>query len=388
MTLKKITALTFLFALLFVFTIDAQNLDWNITGAGARAAGFGGAFIGVADDATAVVWNPAGLTSLMRPEASLVSRFVSDKYEFKLGNRTESESQSHFVLNFLSGAYPLMDGRLVIATAFQRQLDFYYYDEDDEGKYEQTGGADTFTPGIGFRFVPFFSAGLSSNIWLGDAEYKYTDKEDSFNDFEEDYSFSGFNFVFGALVDFSYLKNPIPIKVGASVRTPFDLEWKSSFSYSEATTTFTIEMPLMLGFGASCRIGENLTLAADYEIRAYGDSKLKIDDLDLEFPLSESQDDLNQLRVGAEYLIISDFAVIPIRAGFQTVPTIYANYDDSDNVEDQVIGSGFSVGSGLIFEKFALDVTFSTTGYEQKWGSLETDKISSNIITLSGIVYF
>lgn len=383
----KISTLTFLFVLLTVFTINAQNLDWNITGAGARAAGFGGAFIGVADDATAVVWNPAGLTSLVRPEASLVSRFVSDNYEFKFDNRTESESQSHFVLNFLSGAYPLMDGRLVMAAAFQRQLDFYYYDEDEYEKEEAIGGADTFTPGIGIRFVPFFSAGLSSNIWLGSAEYKYTDKEDSFYDFEVEYSFSGLNFVLGALADFSYLKNPIPIKVGASIRTPFDLEWKASFNYTEETTTVAIEMPLMLGFGASYRIGENLTLAADYEIRAYGDSKFIFEGEEVGY-LSESQEDLNQLRIGAEYLIISDFAVIPIRAGFQTVPTIFANYDDYDNVEDQVKGTGFSVGSGLIFEKFALDVTFSTTGYEQKWSSFETDKISSNIITLSGILYF
>jgi len=50
----------------------AQNINWNLTGAGARAAGFGGAFIGVADDATAISWNPAGLTQLIDPEASAV----------------------------------------------------------------------------------------------------------------------------------------------------------------------------------------------------------------------------------------------------------------------------------------------------------------------------
>ena len=47
--------------------------DWNFTGVGARAAGMGGAFIGVADDATAVIWNPGGLTQLYRPEASIVT---------------------------------------------------------------------------------------------------------------------------------------------------------------------------------------------------------------------------------------------------------------------------------------------------------------------------
>jgi len=41
-------------------------------GSGARALGMGGAFIAVADDASAASWNPAGLAILQRPEASFV----------------------------------------------------------------------------------------------------------------------------------------------------------------------------------------------------------------------------------------------------------------------------------------------------------------------------
>ena len=63
-----------------VIGLNAQNVNFNLTGAGARAAGMGGAFIGVADDATAIVWNPAGLTQLHHPEASVVTRFINDTY--------------------------------------------------------------------------------------------------------------------------------------------------------------------------------------------------------------------------------------------------------------------------------------------------------------------
>ncbi len=68
-----------LFAVSFVFA-NAFALDLNISGAGARAKGMGGAFIGVADDATAVSWNPAGLAQLDRPEASAVGLFNISKY--------------------------------------------------------------------------------------------------------------------------------------------------------------------------------------------------------------------------------------------------------------------------------------------------------------------
>lgn len=44
----------------------------NPVGSGARALGMGQAFIGIADDATAASWNPAGLIQLERPEISVV----------------------------------------------------------------------------------------------------------------------------------------------------------------------------------------------------------------------------------------------------------------------------------------------------------------------------
>lgn len=109
-----------------------QQLDFNITGAGARAEGFGGAFIGVADDATAIAWNPAGLAQLINPEASVVARIVGDSWEgisYETPDFDWNQNQSHFVLNFWSVAYPvdLGDKRAVLAAAYQRQLDFYFF---------------------------------------------------------------------------------------------------------------------------------------------------------------------------------------------------------------------------------------------------------------------
>jgi hypothetical protein len=47
----------------------------NPVGSGARALGMGGAFIAVADDATAASWNPGGLIQLETPEVSVVGAF-------------------------------------------------------------------------------------------------------------------------------------------------------------------------------------------------------------------------------------------------------------------------------------------------------------------------
>jgi len=44
------------------------TLEWNFSTPGARANGMGRSFIGLADDATAAITNPAGLVSLTRPQ--------------------------------------------------------------------------------------------------------------------------------------------------------------------------------------------------------------------------------------------------------------------------------------------------------------------------------
>ena len=60
--------------------------NFNFIGAGARARGMGGAFIGVADDATATSWNPGGLAKLEKPEASLVGLFETYSRVNDFGN--------------------------------------------------------------------------------------------------------------------------------------------------------------------------------------------------------------------------------------------------------------------------------------------------------------
>ncbi len=384
--MKKIAIFpAILTVLIYVVCLNAQNLDWNITGAGARAGGLGGAFIGVADDATAVVWNPSGLAYLERPEASIVTKFLHDSYKVDITDRYSSdESQSHFVLNFLSGAYPFeLAGRKVVAAlAFQKQLDFFSYNDSEFTKQEISGGANTLTPGIGVQITPLISAGLSTNIWMGKAKQEYTDKNFPEYSYDTESSFSGFNFVLGAMADLSNLQNSLPLKIGASVRTPFELDKE------EDGNNATIEIPFMFGIGASYRLGEFLTFALDLETRAYGNSKIKPEGAQ-DFNVSPSEKNLNQLRAGAEYLLVTDFAVLPLRIGIQTVPTVYANYDNSNQPEDQVKGFGFAIGSGLIMERYALDITYTHSGFEQKNDAASlTVNHGSNIINLSGILYF
>jgi hypothetical protein len=75
---------------LSVFIPDA-NATYGDTYVGGRAAGFGGAFSAVADDVTAVYYNPAGLGFMTKPE------FVADFSRLLTGLDDKSDLSSKFI---------------------------------------------------------------------------------------------------------------------------------------------------------------------------------------------------------------------------------------------------------------------------------------------------
>src|SRR5919198_5041141 len=67
------------------------GFQFNFNNPGARALGMGGAFLAVADDATAVVTNPAGLPTLQRPEMSAEVKFTKFTNTIRAFTNTQQE---------------------------------------------------------------------------------------------------------------------------------------------------------------------------------------------------------------------------------------------------------------------------------------------------------
>ena len=65
---------------------SSARFSLDLSNPGARSLGMGGAFSGLADDATAAYANPAGLTVLTRPEISLEGRLWSQQVPFALNS--------------------------------------------------------------------------------------------------------------------------------------------------------------------------------------------------------------------------------------------------------------------------------------------------------------
>src|SRR5688572_11660179 len=112
-------------ALLVIFLalpLGAQNVDiealsglqFNFGNPGARSLGMGGAFLGLADDASAAEANPAGLTILRKPEFSIEARNYEENQIFTTSGtfpevgRTAFKNHSDRVqVSFASAVIPI-----------------------------------------------------------------------------------------------------------------------------------------------------------------------------------------------------------------------------------------------------------------------------------------
>ena len=114
-----------------------STLQFSFSNPGARSLGLGGAFVALADDATAAFANPAGLIQLTRPEVSLEGRYWEYSTPYAVGGRTSGEATgigldgpirgavSEFdtsAVSFLSFVYPR--DKWTVAFSYHRSAKF------------------------------------------------------------------------------------------------------------------------------------------------------------------------------------------------------------------------------------------------------------------------
>ena len=158
-----------------IFSDVQINASPNPVGSGARAQGMGGAFIAVADDATAASWNPGGLIQLERPEFSIVGSYAYRQRHVNSASNPEADGWNSVTredLNYLSCALPFraFDKNFVVSLNYQRLYDFYnklsfdydYRSTGNNGIFQNVTDKNRFQPvrgleGVLPRPLPFSS---------------------------------------------------------------------------------------------------------------------------------------------------------------------------------------------------------------------------------------
>jgi len=371
----------------------------NPVGSGARALGMGGAFIAVADDATAASWNPGGLIQLETPEVSVVGAYnhrTEDTTYNSFPEASGPQRTSTLDLNYLSGVYPfqMLDHNAVVSLNYQHLYDFNkkvrfgFQDneppqiETTQYELEQEGGLYTISPAFAVQILPALSVGLTLNVWedaLYDNEWKLKRHQtssgsfmgfpfSSVEDLQETYRFSGINFNLGIMWNINST-----FTLGAVFKSPFSGDVKHAYhstrsivfptdpernrteaqSYSEKET---LDMPMSYGIGLAARLSDALSVALDLYRTEWGDYVLHTGDGRKLSPVTgklESESDVGattQVRVGGEYLFIGEETVIPLRAG------LFYDPEPADGSPDNFWG--VSVGSGIAYKQFVYDIAY------------------------------
>lgn len=234
-------------------------------GAGARSIGLGGAFTAIADDATATVWNPAGLGSA----ADLSLNFSTQQLDL---------DRSH---NFIALTKALGSaGSIGLAVTNAGVSDIPQYTKNGEygGEFDYSTNAYSLSYGIGFGN---FGIGLTGRMLA-----------DNFGA-EGVESASGFGGV-----DVGLMGHALHIDIGEEKVPTFHYGIVAKY-LGASLGDDTVPMVINLGVAYNLYMGNVVTLAADIEQESVN--------------LDESA---TSLRLGAEYTIVTyKSTALSIRGG-------------------------------------------------------------------------
>ena len=387
----------------------------NPVGSGARAMGQGNAFIAVADDATAASWNPGGLSQLERPELSLAVEAIARRETIGSDLHTNLETRNTLSLSdlkYASAVLPVFWRKNMVLSLnylklyrFDKRTHFPLFSDDglvridSQVSSDREGCFSVLAPAFGIDITPRLALGITLNLWshalTGSSRYAQQsvlsdvrtlhvgDDGDPTNDLstgvthavKHDFEVAdGRSLVLGGMVRINKAWT-----VGAVLKPPFtlDLDHRSREVKSiekikgdwepEAPGDTTEEsearlhVPWIIGAGAAWRPSDPLTLSADvtwsqWSEHSYTERGMETNPVSSVDISREELDDTYTARMGAEYLVIRERYIIPLRCG--------VGYDPSpavDSVDDYYT---VSVGAGLQFARFMFDVA-----YELKWGS-------------------
>lgn len=234
-------------------------------GAGARSIGMGGAFTAIADDATATVWNPAGLGSA----ADLSLNFSTQQLDL---------DRSH---NFIALTKSLGSaGSIGLAVTNAGVGDIQQYDANERygGTFNYSVNAYSLSYGIG---IGNFGIGLTGRMLM-----------DSFGTADVD-SASGFGGV-----DVGLMGHALHIDVGEEKVPTFHYGVAAKY-LGAALGEDTVPMVISVGAAYNLYMGNVVTFAAD-----------------LEQEMVNLDESATSLRLGAEYTIVTyKSTALAIRGG-------------------------------------------------------------------------
>lgn len=358
MTKKTLTAAL---AALFLLPGLAAANGLNLNGLGSRAQAMGGAYVGLADDFSAVFWNPAGAAGFRQTTYGFYATDLMPRATFNMSIRpdivyvpedppptVDARTKRASYLGFLGAYYKPIGPKVVVGLGIGTPsglgtkwngADFVMLSGGTAYDWSSKIGVFSFSPLVAVKVSDKISVGATVNINYGNFNLKMPagtadlgEGSADLGQYEENMNGWGIGATLGVLV------KPIDkLSVGLTVRTPSTLTFKGSalmsyLSMYELPDTSRLERqitwPLWIAGGLAFRPVPRLLLSADVQWTQWSKlDRITTDYLDPVWAalMSGSGNDIRtldwadktQFRFGAEYKLNDTTA---LRAGYYNDP--------------------------------------------------------------------
>ena len=380
------------------------SFQFSFSNPGARSLGFGGAFVGLADDATAAFANPAGLVQLAKPEISIEGRAWSYSTPYtangrvfgeptgmgidtQAGIRLERSEADLSGISFLSFVYPKEKWSLAF---FRHQLANFESASETQGLFledpggtgnvsfantlripDQEGTVDlnlvSYSVAGAYRVHESLSLGLGLSYFDGSQQVRseaYLWDDDTLEGFFGENHFLPDRHWFDGALD----TDGTDWGMTAGVLWRFAENWHLGGFYRQGPeidgrmtliagpnmseippgTVIEVEVPIqypnVYGLGIAYRsVDGRWTASFEWDYVEYSvimDSIRKIEDRDDRFRFPETIDDGNEIHLGGEYAFLQTNPVVALRLGAWLDPDHRVKGDETDEVSKALFQPG------------------------------------------------
>ncbi|MBI5022321.1 MAG: outer membrane protein transport protein [Ignavibacteriales bacterium] len=360
-----------LLMLLFVAVGSVMPNGLSLNSIGPKAFGMGGAFVGLANDYSAIYWNPAGLTQMQK---NFIGVFATDvipmgKYKFYLAlpspyptididTKTKS---NHYISPNLMGFYhcQLVDGLTWGLSVYVPAGLGSEWDGEDlkllsggqAMKWKSKIAVINISPAISYKFSDQFSAGVAMNIFYGMFDM---DRPGPIGQYTESSDGMGYGVTFGLLA-----KPHEMFSIGASFRTKTSVTMSGTAKNGSLESEFDrdVDWPMWIAGGIAFYPIPELVITADAQFSQWSKSE---DEFVTKFKalgwgtdtITLNWKDATQIRFGLGYSLSPS---IDLRAGFYIDPA--PGPDETYNILFPSISNNVvTVGAGYKYDSFVFDL--------------------------------
>lgn len=283
---KAKSLLTVLLILPLLSTLTYAN-GLNLNGMGARASAMGGAYIGLADDFTAIFWNPAGIAQFSKTYFGFYATDIipQGSYQFDLALINAKMPTKHYFAGMAAFYFPIGENVVAGIGAYTPSGLGAAWDANDLvtltapflQPYEWTSkvAVVSISPAIAFKLGEAFMAGATLNVnygmfnlerWASAVEVA-PDQFIDLGQYTDESTGWGYGTTVGILI-----KPSNALSLGATFKTASKVRFSGESSIDNlgllglnTTSTYDrdITWPMFFGVGLAFSPTQNLTFTAD-----------------------------------------------------------------------------------------------------------------------------